>query len=103
MPTESRILAFSKHEVFEALRDYCSNTGLRLPDDSLAGLALLPTREVTIALNHLGHESAINFTENEVGAALILFCVKKNIPVARRAVKSLEVTGETLSLHLTLC
>jgi hypothetical protein len=44
----------------------------------------------------------MKFAENEVGAALVMFCIKKLIPIAKRANKSIEITGETLSLHLNL-
>ena len=101
MPTESRILGFNKTELFEALRDYCSQTGRLLPDD-VNGVVLTQNSEVSIALNSPGDESSINFTENEIGAALVMFCIKKGIPIARRAIKSLEVVHETLSLRLRM-
>ncbi len=101
MPTESHVLGFDKNELFEALRDYRTNTGRQLPAD--AGNVLISTQdgEVRITLT-FPDESAIDFTENEVGAALIMFCIKKRIPMARRATKSLVVADETLSLHLRI-
>lgn len=44
----------------------------------------------------------MKFAENEVGAALVMFCIRKQIPIAKRATKSLEITGETVSLHLKI-
>jgi len=102
MPTETRVLCFSKIELFEALRDYCSHTGRRLPPDAAERLVLTQDSEVGVALNSPGDESAMKFAENEVGAALVMFCIKKLIPIAKRATKSLEITGETLSLHLKM-
>jgi len=102
MPTEIRILGFTKNEVFEALRDFCSNTGRRLPAGGADGLELTQDTEIRITLNSPGSESAMNFTENEVGAALVMFCIRKRIPIARRATKSLELADQTLSLHLRM-
>jgi hypothetical protein len=102
MPTESRTLGFNKNEWFEALRDFCASTGRRLPADAVNGMILKQDSEVRIVLNPSGDESAITFTESEVGAALVMFCIKKRIPIAKRAVKSLEVADETLSLHLKM-
>ena len=102
MPTETRVLCFNKIELFEALRDYCSHTGRRLPPDAAERLVLTQDSEVRVTLNSPGEESAIKFTENEVGAALVMFCIRKRIPIAKRATKSLEITGETISLHLKI-
>jgi hypothetical protein len=102
MPTEHRILAFNKNELFEALKDYCANTRRPLRADAANGLILHQDSEVKITLNLPGNEPTINFTENEVGAALVMLCIKKRIPIAKRAVKSLEVANETLSLHLKI-
>ncbi|MFY9680590.1 MAG: hypothetical protein WA416_07155 [Candidatus Sulfotelmatobacter sp.] len=102
MPTEIRVLSFSKIELFEALRDYCSHTGRRLPPDAAERLVLTQESEVRVTLNSLGEESEMKFAENEVGAALVMFCIRKQIPIAKRATKSLEITGETVSLHLKI-
>jgi hypothetical protein len=102
MPTEVRVLSFSKNELFDALRDYCSNSGRRLPLDGSERLVLTQDSEVRVTLNSLEGESAMNFTENEVGAALVMFCIRRHIPMAKRAAKSLEVSGETLSFHLRM-
>jgi len=102
MPTEARTLGFSKNELFEALRDYCATTGRRLPAEAAERLVVTQDTEIRVALNSPGDESAINFTENEVGAALVMFCIRKRIPIAKRATKSLEIVDQTLSLHLRM-
>ena len=102
MPTETRVLGFSKNELFEALRDYYISTGRRLPPDSADRLTFKQDSGVQVALNSSGDGLATTFTENEVGAALVMFCIRKRIPIAKRAIKSLEVAGETISLHLKM-
>ncbi len=102
MPTETRVLGFNKNGLFEALRHYYISTGRRLPPDGAERLTLKQNSGVQVALNSSGDGLATNFTENEVGAALLMFCIRKRIPIAKRAIKSLEVTGEAISLHLKL-
>ncbi|MGA9545723.1 MAG: hypothetical protein WBQ85_19265 [Candidatus Sulfotelmatobacter sp.] len=102
MPTETRVLGFNKNELFEALRDYYISTGRRLPPDSAERLTLKQDSGVQVVLNSPGDGLATNFTENEVGAALVMFCIRKRIPIAKRATKSLEVAGEAISLHLKM-
>jgi len=102
MPTESRILSFSKNEVLEALSDYCIGAGRRLPDGGSNRLMLTQDTKVRVALNSAEDKQEINFTEGEVAAALVMHCIKQRIPMPRRAIKSLEVVHETLSLHLRM-
>jgi hypothetical protein len=98
VPQESRILSFSKNELFDALQNYCTQTGAQLSRDSGKRLALKPSGEVEI--EQPGHN--LHFTPSEVAAALILFCAKMSIPVPRRSAKVLEVQGEILNLRLTM-
>ena len=98
MPQEFRILSFSKNEVFNALQNYCTNTGSKLAEDGRNRLVLEPGGEVMIEQPG----ESVHFTQTEVAAALILFCALNSIPIARRSSKSLEVTGETLNLRLKI-
>jgi hypothetical protein len=98
VPQESRILSFSKSEVFDALRNYRSHTGGELNEASRNRLVLQSPGEVTVEQSG----QKVHFTEPEVAAALILFCASHAIPVARRSSKFLEVVGETLNLRLTI-
>ncbi len=102
MPTEIRVLGFNKDELLEALRDFYAQTGRRLPPASADRLVLTQDTEIRVALNSAGDESEIKFTESEVGAALVMFCIRKRIPIAKRATKSLELADQTLSLHLKM-
>jgi hypothetical protein len=102
MPTESRILSFDHDEVFEALREYCNHIGRPLPADGVKGLVLTQDSGVRITVHDPSQEAPINFTEHEVGTALIMLCTKKDIPLPRQSIKSLEVTEKTLLLRLTI-
>jgi len=119
MPTESRILDFSQNEIYEALLAYCRQTRRELPEQICTGLILSQNNETKIALsmNHSDSnitqkseirvtlnfvDSQSTFSESEVGGALVMHCMKRGIPMAKRAVKSLEVSREGAHLHLKM-
>ena len=102
MPGESRIVSFSNAEVIEAIVDYCEKTGRALPPGGIRGLSFSNIKEIKVTIQPEGQASPVSFYENEIAVALILFCNKKGIPVARRALKSLRVAQDTVSLHLAI-
>ena len=102
MPSESRILNFAKNEVFEALRDYCAHTTHAIPEDALCGMVSFNDSQAQVVLNDAGRKSTHSFTESELGAALIMFCINKSIPIAKRSEKSLQFNPDSVALHLEL-
>lgn len=102
MPSESRILNFGKTEVFEALREYCAHTTHAIPEDALTGLVSFNDSQAQVVVNDGGSKSTHNFNESELGAALIMFCINKSIPIAKRSEKSLQFKTDSVSLHLEL-
>lgn len=102
MPNESRVLSFSRHEVYEALRDYRRKTGQTLVGFGAKDLTLVENEEIKVTLQRSGGDAAVPFTEHEVGAALILFCRHKHIPIARRAAKTLAAAADSLELRLSM-
>jgi len=46
--------------------------------------------------------SILEFAENKRAAAIIMYCIKRGIPMARHALKSLEISHDTLFLHLRM-
>jgi hypothetical protein len=99
MPTESRSLQFSSDEVRVAMRDYCYQTGRLLPDH---GTIVVKGEQISLPTNSQLPSEDVEFTESEVAAALMMFCIKENIPIARRATKSLQITREHVFLRLDL-
>src|ERR1700744_2959792 len=102
MPSESRILHFAKNEVFEALKEYCAHTEPSIPEGALCALVSFQDSQARVVLNDAGRKCTRNFSESELGAALIMFCIKKSIPIAKRSEKSLQFQPDKVSLHLEL-
>jgi hypothetical protein len=102
MPTESRVISFSNTEAVEAIVDYCEKTNRSVPAGGVKGLTFSNDKEIKVTVQPHGQAPPFGLSEHELAAALILFCNKKGIPVARRALKSLQVGLDTVSLHLAI-
>jgi hypothetical protein len=98
---ETRVLSFSNAEVIEAIVDYCEKTNRTLPPGGIKGLNFSNDKEIKVTVQSEG-QATLSFYENEIAAALILLCNKKGIPIARRALKSLQVAQDIVSLHLVI-
>jgi len=102
MPNESRILGFSNAEAIDALTEFCAATKRELPKGGIKKLVFSEKAEVQASAEFDAGAPPIRFYENEVAAALIMLCHKRGIPVARRAVKSLQIAQESIELHLSM-
>ena len=102
MPSESRSVSFSNAETIDALVEYCAKADRELPQGGIKRLAFSNEGEIRVTAEFDGGPPPIHFYENEVAVALIIYCNKKGIPVPRRAVKSLQVSQDTVSLRLAM-
>jgi hypothetical protein len=102
VPTESRIPGFNRNEVVDLLREYCNQTGRSLPENFVENLIMVKGRPVTVKVRLDPEGSILEFAESELAAAIIMYCIKRGIPMARHALKSLEISHETLFLHLRM-
>ena len=75
------------NEVLEAIREYCSQSGRSLPDN---GLIEFHNSRVRVTLKSTEGESVVQFSQSEVGAVLIMFCVRKSIPIRRHIAADLS-------------
>lgn len=102
MPVETRLITFTAPEVFEALMLFCETTGRPLPNGGIKRLIPPDGADGKITIEPEADAAKISFYENEVAAALLAYCKKKQIPVARRSAKSLEFKPDTVSLRLSI-
>ena len=102
MPNESRVISFSNTEAIDALVEYCAATKRELPKGGITRLGFSNDTEIKVTAEFTGDAPPISFYQNEIAAALIFYCNQKGIPVARRALKSLQVSQDAVALHLTL-
>ena len=100
MPAETGPITFTGPEVLEALAACCEATGRALPNGGTKGLTLLDGADSKIAIEPEGEAPKITFYESEAAAALLAYCRKKRIPIARRSTKPLECKQGAVTLRL---
>lgn len=99
MHREERKVYFSNPELFKALASFCDATNLNFPFSDKANLSFRTEDELIATISDPDQDDAKReFLESEVAVALILLCGKMNIPVARRAEKSIELSDEHIIL-----
>lgn len=102
MPAETRLITFTEAEVVEALLAFCEATSRPMPADGATCLIVRNGADTKFALASPKDGPKTSFYESEVAAALLAYCKKKHIPIARRSAKSLEVMQDAVALRLTL-
>jgi hypothetical protein len=102
MPSESRTLTFTNAEAKDALLEYCVTTKREIPSGGIRRLAFSNDDEVKVTAEFNASAPPISFYQNEIAAALILYCNKIGIPVARRAIKTLEIAQDSIALQFSM-
>ena len=103
MATEERRIIFSNSELIEALLLFCiqSKRDLSFSRNKQLSFGNSPNLSVTASgTGSTGKEML--FHENEIAAALILFANKLNIPIAKKARKSIELSQGKVVFVLTI-
>ena len=114
MPTEFRRLVFHGDELLDALAVVPWRSEDSLPAGRIVGYKVVSKPEVTVrveiepqgrddpAAGNGGGRLSLTLEPAFVAAALIRFCIRRGIPMSRRAEKSLGLEGGNLVLNLTL-
>ncbi len=102
MPSESRRLTFSLDEIRTAVSNYAARVGAQLPGGEIIGVASGPgpDQEVSLMFAMAGEHTQrdTGFKTEFLGAALIMHCIERNIPIPRNARRSLGIRDGKLSL-----
>lgn len=107
MTTETRRITFSSEELIQALSRHRRDEKQPLPESRIRGSKVEngagPIPRVTLQLDPSGDAAtALDFGATEVAVALIKFCRLKQIPLPKRAAKSLGTDHGQISLVLKL-
>lgn len=107
MPSEVRTITFRQSEVAQALSEYRKRTGHPLPTGKLFRFSADASPQVRVALAIAvdGDEKLerFEFPPEEIGAALVMFCMLHNIPLpSRDATKGLQIAGDCVALVIKL-
>jgi hypothetical protein len=106
MPTETRKIQFERDEIRAALIHYALRTEMRLPKETIEKVKIAPSGATVtfVYARQPGSNQAreINFTEQHVAAAVILYCRSHGFPLPREAEKMLKPEGTGISMMMRL-
>jgi hypothetical protein len=103
MPTEIRHIIFKREELLTALTEYRARLGLPLAPAPTVTLDIVSGPELLITLELRSNDGKkpqqVTFEAEEIGAALIMFCINMKIPLpATSATKKVQMFGDSLGL-----
>ena len=91
MPNEMRKIVFTEDELQAALVNYALRTNKKLPNATINNILVEAKEGVTATIVYMrdGTEEpkSVEFTPNDVAAAIILYCSTRQIPLPRDAKK----------------
>ncbi|GAB4525092.1 MAG: hypothetical protein Tsb0010_08870 [Parvularculaceae bacterium] len=101
MPAELRKIVFSTQETIEALRKYCKAAGEDFPHGDGFDIAVVKGDQVKVELKNAGGVVR-SFNSREVAVGLMQLCKELDVPVPKRATKSVDVHDRRVALRLRI-
>lgn len=105
MPFEKREIIFSNDEVLAAVRQFYQRLNQPFPAGSVTDIAVTRTDEAeyqfacdVTASN--GYRDRLTIGGERLGAALLLYCISRHIPIPAGARKRMRLANGQLSLSL---
>jgi len=103
MVKESRKIIFDQQDLIEGILNYTQRTRRAMPSRArITGFDVQesPDKGISLKFNFddLEESKDIILYQDEIGAALIMQCKVKEIPLPRTASKSLEADGDNINL-----
>lgn len=106
MVTEIRHLIFQNGEVVQALAAFQKQRRDPLPAGTIAGLSFAKESRIKCTLewdaDGGGTRGKRTFLSDELGAALIHYCISKRIPLPAKSPKVLQLFGENIGLVVSI-
>ena len=106
MISEVRYLLFDEQDLLRALIEYRKARNQPLPVGTIAEFKIQRKEPVTCTLSmhedQAGKRTDIIFTNDIIRAALIAYCMYKNVPLPVKAEKDLQVFGGRVGMLISL-
>lgn len=105
MATETRKIAFTSEEVRAALVHYAIRTEMRMPKEGIDKVRFgKEGAEVTFIYQRSseGEKREVTFNDQQVGAAMILYCHTRGFPLPRDAEKIVKGEGDGISMMMRM-
>lgn len=105
MPTETRKIQFDADEIRAALIHYALRTEMRLPKERIDKVRFAkdsPNVTFIYSRSQDGEKREVIFTEQQVAAAIFLYCHTRGFPLPRAAEKVIRNEGSGTSMMIRL-
>lgn len=105
MIEEQRRLTFTMDELATAVLSYLMSSKKMGERDKLGRIAVNGGAEVSVSttiVTQAGEQSSQDLGAQVLGALLIAHCIKRKIPLPKRAAKSITRNGDRVALAFTL-
>lgn len=105
MIEEQRRLTFSMDELATAVLSYLISSKKMGERDKLGRIAVNEGADVSVSATvvaQTGEQSLVDLGAQILGALLIAHCIKRKIPLPRRAAKSITRNGERVALAFSI-
>lgn len=111
MPMEMRKLAFTQDELQAALVNYALRSEIKLPNANIEKIRVKEEddekKTTSVTLVYPASESgndlrSVEFSEAQIGAAIILYCKNLSIPLPRNARKTLSAENESVAIIMSV-
>ncbi len=106
MISEVRYLLFDEQDLLRAMIEYRKARNQPLPTGAISEFKIQREQPVTCTLSVLedraGKKTDIIFTNDVMRAALISYCLYKNVPLPVKAEKDLQVFGKRIGMLISL-
>ncbi|MCC3860011.1 hypothetical protein [Pseudemcibacter aquimaris] len=103
MPNENRDIFFTEHELKQALTGFAARKGAKFKVENINDF-LVNHKALAIAMKvfdpTVQKEGTIKFTNPEIAAAMMGYCMQLKIPLPRSGKKSLQTDGKELFLNI---
>ncbi|MCG8354765.1 MAG: hypothetical protein MI920_04255 [Kiloniellales bacterium] len=104
MPEEIRTIIFDADELLDALSQLAVRKGAPVPNGSMPTCRLRTEPSIQAVLTVEGQcKTSIEFSTEDIGAALMLYCIKNKIPLPlKNAVKGVKIIDKAVALVVTV-
>ncbi len=105
MPVEIKNIYFSQLELKKALALFSSRKAFYFEHDDIKKFEIVENSKLHISCEleeSLAPNNSLFYSQSEIAAALILFCMECKIPLPKTGTKELQVNGDELSLVVKL-
>ncbi len=106
MPSEFRQVRFSNNELIEAPYEHNRVAQTKLPKGIIVSCTPVAEAKVAVRLELVGQASGetqrASLAPELLAAALLRYCTKQRIPMARDAAKSIQIHGDEAALNMRI-